>query len=261
MLRLSQAISVWLIGLCAVFACASMCAAGSDPSSEQTSTADSGPSKKEEPKKKTPKKRGPKKRESQAADPKQETPPTVPVTTEAVTPAPQAPVTQVSTPSSTPQTPSQPQPATATVLPNPPTKFHGVVQRLCHPVKGKYFFLKVRWKNGASPDIVAYRLYVNGRCEKVIPVTKKTCLQVLRHTRRVHKIYELSTVDKNGNESTKTRLEVQYGKPHEPVCGCQIAQYSSEFRQLTPEYLKTLSKPRIIALIQDLRQKALPQEQ
>jgi hypothetical protein len=255
MVRHLQTMSAWVIGLCAVVACSNASAEVSDTPPDQCNSVENGPTTKREPKK-----RGPKKRKPLNADRREESPPLIPAVSEAPVQPPSFPTPIL------PQIPQNALPQSSTkaptviVLPPQPKKFHGIVKRLCHPLKGKYFFLKARWKKGMSSDVVAYRVYVNGICEKVIRATKKACLQVLRHTRHVKKKYEIAAVDKNGNESGRTRLEVSYGKGHEPLCACRIAQCTTDLRQLTPEYLQTLSKERIIDLIQDLRSQVLLQE-
>ena len=233
-MRHSQMIFVGLVGLCSLV-CSSGGAVIKDPSIGQDTDINATSPKKRDPKKKRPMKRTPSSAERKDPLPIVSAP--IPSTAEA-TP----------TPNKTP-----PPTSTAPVLPSAPQKFTGTVKRLCHPVKGKHFYLNARWKKGGVSDIVAYRIYVNGKCEKQITATRKPCFQVLRHTRHVRKAYEIASIDKNGNESGRTRLAVKYRKIDEPLCACCIPGGTINLRQLTPEYLHTLSKERIIELMQQLR--------
>jgi hypothetical protein len=252
MFRYPQTFFVCLIGLCTIAMNSNASAVVKDIQGGQGNDIENGTSKKSEPKK-----RGPKKRNPQNTDRSEGNPTTSPAAAVDVVQAPNLLAPPPLPPTPSPVLPEPLAPSLGEVLPDAPKGFCGFVKRLCHPLKGKYFFLNAHWKKDVFQNVVAYRLYVNGRYEKLISAAKKPCLQVLRHTRLVHKIYEISAVDKNGNESGRTPLVVRYGRKLEPLCMCRVAYFTTDFRKLTPEYLRTLHKERIIDLIQQLRKELI----
>jgi hypothetical protein len=270
MFRYNPSFSVWLIGLFAMVSASPVTAESSESFADQDSDITASSSKKKEAKKRKPRKRAPHlvvvKEDNAVARPETASPMPEAVSEPLLQQEPLATTDsqnvipeQVQAPSSTistqdEQTNSTP---TVTLLPNPPKKFQGVVRRLCHPVKGKKFFLDIRWKKGSSQNIAAYKVYVNGRCEKEILATKKPSFQVLRHTRDVRKVYEIASVDKNGQESPKVPLVVTRKPSHEPLCSCRVSGYSTDVSILTSEYLNTLTKEQIINLFQKVRTEIL----
>ena len=71
------------------------------------------------------------------------------------------------------------------------------------------------------------------------------------------KVYEISSVDKDGNESSKKPIDVSKKSSHVPLCACRIRGCVTDFTNLTPEYLYTLTKEQIIDVLQKVRTEVL----